>query len=133
MVFERDNRNFQSLAESILDLDSKIISLMIVSTNNGSTLAEVVRPDSRQVFGSVSQRSNGMAGKWQILAFNSMERLQPTENQAKYLTFVTDSYVEMVFRAFFGNEIMIGVMLEPGTDALTIFRLLKLFLGDGGR
>jgi hypothetical protein len=129
-LVERDYRKFESLANSILGIDSKIISLMIVSIRTGSTLAEIARPDQRNTFGSISERSNGMAGKWEILAFNSMERLEPTKSKSKYLTFVTEIYTEIVFPTFLGEDLMLGVIVEPGTDALSIYRLLKLFLGE---
>jgi hypothetical protein len=103
---------------------------MIVSIRTGSTLAEIARPDQRNTFGSISERSNGMAGKWEILAFNSMERLEPTKSKSKYLTFVTEVYTEIVFPTFLGEDLMLGVIVEPGTDALSIYRLLKLFLGE---
>lgn len=71
-----------------------------------------------------------MAGKWEILAFNSMERLEPVKSKTKYLTFVTETYTEIVFPSFLGEDVMIGAVLEPGTEALAIFQLLKLFLGE---
>jgi hypothetical protein len=129
-LVERDYRRFESLANSILGLDSKIISVMIVSVRSGSTLAETVRLDQRNIFGSISERSNGMAGKWEILAFNSMERLEPPrKSKTKYLTFVTETYAEIVFPSFQEEEVMLSVVIDQGADPPSIYRLLKLYLG----
>lgn len=117
------------MADSILGLDSRIISLMIVSIRTGSTLVERTRSDQRSTFGSISERSNGMAGKWEILAFNSMERLEPVKSKAKYLCFVTENYTEIVFSSFLEEDVMFSLVVEPGTESLAIYRLLKLFLG----
>jgi len=129
-LVERDYRRFESLANSILGLDSRIISSMIVSIRSGSTLAETVRPDQRRIFGSISERTNGMAGKWEILAFNSMERLEFVKSKVKYLTFVTETYNEIVFPAFLGEEVMLGIIIERSADPLSIYQLLKLYLGE---
>ena len=127
---ERDNRRFESLANNILDLDSKILSILIVGIRNGSTLAEQVRSEFKQSFGSMSQRSNGMAGKWGILAFSSMERLEPVKSKAKYLLMMREDYVEMIFPATIPEDVMLGVTLDPKAEPAGIYHIVHAFLGN---
>jgi hypothetical protein len=103
---------------------------MIVGIRSGSTLAEVVRSDSRQSSGSISQRSNGMAGKWGILAFNSMERLEPVPSKAKYLVMVGEGYIGMVFPVRIAEEIMVGLTIDPKAEPAGIYQLVQTFLSE---
>ena len=103
---------------------------MIVGIRSGSTLAEVVRSDSRQSSGSISQRSNGMAGKWGILAFNSMERLEPTTSKARYLMMVRDDSIGMMFPVSVSEEVMVGLTIDSKAEAAGIYQLVHAFLNE---
>jgi hypothetical protein len=127
---ERDNRRFESLANSVLGLDNGILSIMVVGIRTGSTLAEQVRSEFKQNFGSMSQRSNGMAGKWGILAFNSMERLEPVKSKAKYLLMVRENYIEMMFPANIPEDVMIGITIDPKAEAAGIYQVVHEFLSE---
>jgi hypothetical protein len=129
-LIQRDNQRFESLAKGILGLDSRILSIMIVGIRSGSTLAEVVRSDSRQSSGSISQRSNGMAGKWGILAFNSMERLEPTTSKARYLMMVRDDSIGMMFPVSVSEEVMVGLTIDSKAEAAGIYQLVHAFLNE---
>jgi hypothetical protein len=127
---ERDNRRFESLANSILGLDSRIMAIMIVGVRNGSTFAELARSEFKQNFGSISQRSNGMAGKWGTLAFNSMERLEPVKSKVKYLLMVREDYLEMIFPANIPEDVMLGLTIDPKAEASGIYKLVHALLSD---
>jgi hypothetical protein len=101
---------------------------MIVGIRSGSTLAEQVRSEFKQNFGSMSQRSNGMAGKWGILAFNAMERLEPVTSKAKYLLLVRENYIGMIFPVHADEEVMVGLTIDPKADAATIYLTVHSFL-----
>ena len=103
---------------------------MIVGVRNGSTLVELARPEFKQNFDSLSQRSNGMAGKWGILAFNSMERVEPVKSKAKYLLMVREDYLEMVFPANIHEDVMLGLTIDPKADAAGIYQLVHTFLSE---
>jgi hypothetical protein len=127
---ERDNRKFESLANYILSLNYGIYSTIIVDVRNGSTLVEQVKSEFKQNFGSMSQRSNGMAGKWGILAFNSMERLEPVKSKAKYLLMVRENYIEMIFPANIPEEVMLGLAIDPKADVSLIYQVVLAFLSE---
>ena len=127
---ERDNRKFESLANYILSLNYGIYSTIIVDVRNGSTLVEQVKSEFKQNFGSMSQRSNGMAGKWGILAFNSMERLEPVKSKAKYLLMVRENYIEMIFPANIPEEVMVGLAIDPKADVSEIYQAVLPFLRE---
>jgi hypothetical protein len=78
----------------------------------------------------MSQRSNGMAGKWGILAFSSMERLEPVKSKAKYLLMMREDYVEMIFPATIPEDVMLGVALDPKAEPARIYQIVHAFLGN---
>jgi hypothetical protein len=127
---QRDNGKFESLANDVLVLDSKILSIMIVGVRSGSTFAEVTNSDFKQKFGLISQRSNGMAGRWGILAFNSMERLGPVPSSGKYLVMVGENYIGMMFPANVSEDVMIELIVDPKADPAGIYTLVHTYLKE---
>ena len=127
---ERDNRRYDSLATNILGLDPSILSVLIVSVKTGSTLAEQARPELKENFGSISQRSNGMAGKWGILAFTSIERFKPKPSNAKYLLIVRDDYSGMIFPALIPEDAMLNLSIDAKAEAAKIYQLISEFLRE---
>jgi hypothetical protein len=125
---ERDTRNYESLANNILDLDSSILAVMMINVQNGSTLVDIVRSEFRENFGSISKRSNGMAGKWGIVAFSSMDRIEPLASQARYLAFVRDSYTQILFPFSIGLEIMLAIIIDNKAEASEIFETVHSLL-----
>jgi hypothetical protein len=69
-----------------------------------------------------------MAGKWGILAFNAMDRLEPTPSKAKYLVMVREHYIEMMFPVYTGEEIMVAVVADSKSEASEIYELVYSFL-----
>jgi hypothetical protein len=101
---------------------------MMISIRTGSTLTEVTKQDQRQHFGSISQKTNGMAGKWGILAFNSMDRLQPSPSKAKYLVMMRESYMGMMFPVGNSEEIMVEVIADSKSQASEIYDIVYSYL-----
>jgi hypothetical protein len=129
----RDNQRFESLAKSILDLDTNILSISIVGIRNGSTIVEMVKTEFKQNFGAISQRSNGMAGRWGILAFNSMERLEPVKSKAKYLVMVREDYNGLIFPANILEEVMISLIIDSKAEAAGIYQKVLSSLTEDSR
>jgi len=133
LLTPRDNQRFESLAKSILDLDTNILSISIVGIRNGSTLVELVKSEFKQNLGSISQRSNGMAGRWGILAFNSMERLEPVTSKAKYLVMVREDYNGLIFPANLSEEVMISLIFDSKTQADGVYQRVYSFLTENSQ
>jgi hypothetical protein len=125
---ERDNPRFDFLANTILGFDPTIYSVMMIDVRNGSTLTEMTRPDHRQDFGTLSQRTNGMAGKWGALAFNAMDRLQPTPSKAKYLVMMRERYMVLMFPVSADDEIMVSVIADAKSEPVKIYAIVYSYL-----
>lgn len=125
VLTDRDNQRSESLATSILGLDPGILSVLIVSVRNGSTLVEKTRSNLKNNFGSMSQRSNGMAGRWGTLAFNSMDRLEPVNSKGKYLLMVRQEYSVMIFPAFFSENVMLVLTIDPKAESNRIYQAVN--------
>ncbi len=69
-----------------------------------------------------------MAGKWGILAFNSMERLEPIKSTARYLLMVRENYSEMMFPAKIPEEVMIGLAIDSKKEPSEINQVVHAFL-----
>jgi len=104
-----------------------------VGIRNGSTLVEIVKSEFKQNFGAISQRSNGMAGRWGILAFNSMERLEPVTSKAKYLVMVREDYNGLIFPVNLSEDVMISLIINSKTEADVIYQRVNSFLTEDPR
>jgi hypothetical protein len=125
-----DNNKSETLARNILDLDPSILSVIIVSLQNGSTLAEHVKSSSGRSSGFTTQNNSGMAGRWAILAYNSMERLESSSSKESYLLMVNDVCTRLIFQARLPETVLIGLALEPKATAAEIYHQVKEILGE---
>jgi len=121
---QHDNRKYESFANSILDLDSRIRACIVVKNPDGAILAEAVKPEFKNSLGSLAQRTNGMVGTWAILAFSVMERLEKARSKMKYLAFGRENDKGMLFPANIFGGIMIGLTIEAKTETTEIYQLV---------
>lgn len=130
-MVSRDNQKAESLARYILDLDPSVLSVIIVDLQNGSTLAELVKSSSAgQSFGFTTQKNNGMAGRWAILAYNSMERLETLPSKKRYLLMVNESCTRLIFQTKLSEAVLIGMTLERKAADFGIFHQVQEILSD---
>ena len=131
---QADSRAFESIAKGILNLDSRIYSTIIVRIPGGAVLAEAVRPEMRYNFGLLSQRTDGMAGKWMILAFSAMERIEKAKWKSKYVVVGRENHNGMVFPAeVLGESVMIGLKTELKTESSEIYDLIMQLIEENIR
>jgi hypothetical protein len=125
---QAEHKNYEGLARSILNTDPRIFSCIIVSDPHGATLAEAERTEMRDKLGALTQRSNGMAGHWGILAFKAMERLDGVRTKVKYIVVAREAYNAMIFPASRPEKLMIALTFKLKTDAEELFQIIfKLF------
>jgi len=133
-LLQADSRAFESIAKGILNLDSRIYSTIIVRIPGGAVLAEAVRPEMRYNFGLLSQRTDGMAGKWMILAFSAMERIEKAKWKSKYVVVGRENHNGMVFPAeVLGESVMIGLKTELKTESSEIYDLIMQLIEENIR
>ena len=133
-MLQADSRTFESMAKSILNLDSRIFSTIVVRIPGGAVLAEAVRPEMRYNFGLLSQRTDGMAGKWMILAFSAMERIEKAKWKSKYVVVGRENHNGMVFPAeVLGESVMIGLKTELKTESSEIYDLIMQLIEENIR
>jgi len=128
-----DNRQHENFANGILDLDSRIFSVIIAKIPGGATLAESVRPEMQSNFGSLSKRTDGMIGKWMILAFSAMERIEKAKWKSKYVSVGRENHKGMVFPAEIFGGVMIGLKIEMKTECTEIYELVMKFVEENFR
>jgi len=128
-----ENRKYESFANGILNLDSRIFTSLLVKNPGGAILAEAVRPEMRNTLGSISQRTDGMVGIWSILTFNSVVRLEKARSKTKYITIGRETTKGMIFPAHIFEDVMIGLTIEPKTEATEIYELVMRFVEENIR
>jgi len=74
-----------------------------------------------------------MAGRWGILAFNSMERLEPVTSKAKYLVMVREDYNGLIFPANLSEEVMISLIFDSKTQADGVYQRVYSFLTENSQ
>jgi hypothetical protein len=85
------------MAESLVNLDSRIYSCLIVHNPSGAMLGEATKLEMRNNLGSLSERSGGMVGQWGILAFKAMSRLDGVRTKAKYIVVAGKNSTRLFF------------------------------------
>ena len=126
----RDAERAEGLARKILDLGPSALSVIMVDLQNGSTLTELVRLGATERYGFTTKRNNGMAGRWAILAFNSMERLENIQSKERYLIMVNESYSRLFFQIRLTNDVLVGLTLQPETSTSGIFQQVREMLAE---
>lgn len=101
-----------------------------MSNPNGATLAEAARSELQQTLGALTQRSNGMAGHWGILAFKAMERLDGVSTKANYIVVGREAYNAMIFPVGVPANLMIAMTFEIMTDARELFEIVTKHFAD---
>jgi hypothetical protein len=130
---QADQRKYESFAEGILDLDSRILSSIVMKNPGGAILAEAVRPELKNTLGTLSQRTDGMVGKWGILAYNALARLENARSKTKYLSVGRETTKGMLFPASIFEGVMIGLTIELKTEATEIYELVMKFVDQNIR
>jgi hypothetical protein len=132
-VNQAENRKYESFANGILSLDSRIFSSIVVKNPGGAILAEAVRPEMKNTLGTLSQRTEGMVGMWGILAYNAVMRLEKARSKTKYLTIGRETTKGMLFPANIFEGVMIGLTIELRTEATEIYELVMKFVDESIR
>jgi|SRR5271166_5878152 len=132
-MVQTDSRKYESFVNGILGLDPRIFSSIIVKIPGGAVLAEAVRPEMMSNFGSLSKRTDGMVGKWTILAFSAMERIEKTKWKSKYVTVGRENHQGMVFPAEILGGVMIGLKIELKSESSEIYELVMRFVEENVR
>ena len=102
--------------------------MIIVDLQSGSTLAELVKPGSP--FGFTTQKNNGMAGRWAILAYNAMERLEALPSNERCLLMMNDSCTRMIFESKLSEAVIIGITLESKSSDSGIFHQVQEIISE---
>jgi hypothetical protein len=122
-----DTRRYESIANSIVNLDSRIYSCLIVSDPSGATLAEATKPEMKYNLGSLTQQSGGMVGHWGIQAFKTMARLDGIRTKARYIVVGREKFNAIIFPLESEKNLMIGMTFDPDANPREIFiELMKL-------
>ena len=87
----------------------------------------------RSNFGSLSQRTDGMVGKWTILAFSAMERIEKAKWKSKYVTVGRENHIGMVFPADILGGVMIGLKTEMKTESSEIYGIVIRYVEENIR
>jgi hypothetical protein len=123
-----DPRTYEVMADSIVNLDSRIYSCLIVSNPSGAMLAEATQPEMRNNFGSLNQRSGGMVGQWGILAFKAMARLDSVSSKAKYIVVGREKFNALIFPVKSESDLLIGISFDVAANPREIYaELANLF------
>ena len=111
-----------SIANSILKVDPSVISCHIFSDTGDAVIADVVKPEFKNLSPQFSQSGKGMAPHWTMLALRSFRRLDDERSKLNYITVVRNNYLALLFPVKLrGSEVAIGVETAIGTDPQVIY------------
>src|SRR5579864_2238852 len=116
-----DNRRYETIADSIVNLDSRIYSCLIVHNPSGATLAESTKQEMRNNLGSLSKKSGGMVGQWGILAFKAMARLDGLRTKARYIVVGREKFNALIFPIESETDLLIGLTFDAEANPREIF------------
>jgi len=116
-----DNRKYVAMAESFVDLDSRIYSCLIVHNPSGAMLGEATKPEMRNNLGSLSEKSGGMVGQWGILAFKAMSRLDGVRSKAKYIVVGREKFNAIIFPLESDQDLIVGLTFDAAMNPREIF------------
>ena len=123
-----DPQRFQTLADSILELDFEILGVYLIQDPTGSVIAESVRPEFKKPLVGLSQTANGMAPQWDIVAFKLMQRLDPVRSKLRYLDIVRDEFKGLIFQMPSSEDQFVVLTLGKKGDATEIYKTVRAFV-----
>ncbi len=127
---EPDSRYYQSLAEDILRLDSRIFSVYIVTNPTGSVLSEAVKPEYRNELGSYVQKANGMAPLWGLLVFTILQRLDSFRSKVRYVSVGRENYKGVLFFVPPHDSLMIILTTDKRAESSGMYEMVIQFIGN---
>lgn len=123
-----DSRYYQSLAEDILRLDSRIFSVYIVTNPTGSVLSEAVKPEYRKELCNYVQKANGMAPLWGLLVFSILQRLDSFRSKVEYVSVGRENYKGVLFLVPSDDSIMIILTIDKKTESGGMYEMVIRFV-----
>lgn len=122
-----DPQKFQTLADSILELDFEILGVYLIQDPTAAVLAESVRPEFRKSLVGLSQTADGMAAQWDIVAFKLMRRLDRFRTKLRYLEIGRDEFKGLICQMPSSDDLFVILTIGKNADGIAIYNTVRNF------